>query len=224
MQGSVLITGASKGIGLALARVFLDHHFAVLGTSRNGAVPELEQHPQFRSLALDLSQPASIQRFAADLKARGLRFDVLVNNAGIGPDLDTERPDPTTFQQTLDVNLTGTVFLTELLLPLLNQPGKLANISSKMGSIEVCQLSDSVAYRVSKAGLNMFTKILANRLQGQHRVAAIHPGWVRTTLTPGNRYGRLSPEESAERIFDFVSGDFANGTFWNVETQSVCAW
>ena len=97
-------------------------------------------------------------------------------------------------------------------------------MSSKMGSIDNCDLSDSVAYRMSKTALNMYTKILTNRLMGQQTVASVHPGWVRTSIAKSNIYGRLSPEESAKKIFDFVNSEFKSGIFWNVETQAECKW
>lgn len=133
-------------------------------------------------------------------------------------------PEEITFRQTFDVNVIGTTFFAERMCKYLNVHGKIINISSKMGSIGMCELTDSVAYRMSKAALNMYTKILTNRLIGKQFVASVHPGWVRTTIAKSNVNGRLSAEESAQRIFDFVISDFKTGIFWNVETQSECTW
>ena len=102
--------------------------------------------------------------------------------------------------------------------------GKIVNISSRMGSIGLCTSADSPAYRISKAALNMYTKILLNRSAGKFSIAAVHPGWVRTTISRSNINGRLSPDESAARIYEFVSGNFKTGIFWNVETQEECEW
>ena len=146
------------------------------------------------------------------------------STTGIGPDLDFELPEEISFQKTFDVNVTGTTFFTEQMLQHLNVGGKIINISSKMGSIDVCEKNDSVAYRMSKAALNMYTKILSNRLEGKQFVASVHPGWVRTNISKSNINGRLSPEESAQKIFEFISSDFKTGTFWNVETESECTW
>jgi NAD(P)-dependent dehydrogenase (short-subunit alcohol dehydrogenase family) len=93
-----------------------------------------------------------------------------------------------------------------------------------MGSVDVCEKSDSVAYRMSKAALNMYTKILSNRLEGKQLVASVHPGWVRTNISKSNINGRLSPEESAQKIFQFITSDFKTGTFWNVDTEAECKW
>jgi NAD(P)-dependent dehydrogenase (short-subunit alcohol dehydrogenase family) len=148
----------------------------------------------------------------------------LINNAGIGPDSDLLLPEIESFRQTFEVNTTGTVFFTEAILKLMSDNGKIVNISSKMGSIELCSDIDSVAYRMSKTALNMYAKILANRLSGKQIVATIHPGWVRTELAESNINAPLSAEESAAKIFKFVTDSFENGTFWNVDTDSKLNW
>ena len=89
---------------------------------------------------------------------------------------------------------------------------------------ELCEHTDSVAYRMSKSALNMYTKILSSDLR-KSKVASVHPGWVRTTIAKSNiTNGRLSPEESARKIFDFVTGDFETGIFWDAESQSEIGW
>ena len=126
---------------------------------------------------------------------------------------------------TFDVNVIGTTFLTESLVENINNDGKIINVSSKMGSIGLCERIDSVAYRMSKSALNMYTKILSNRLSGKIKVASIHPGWVRTTIAESNiTEGRLSTEESANGIFNFVISEFRTGMFWDIETETECNW
>jgi hypothetical protein len=70
----------------------------------------------------------------------------------------------------------------------------------------------------------MYTKILSNRLEGKQLVASVHPGWVRTNIAKSNVNGRLSPEESAQKIFQFITSDFKTGIFWNVETEAESTW
>ena len=223
MSALVVITGTSRGIGLALAEKFVQEGFTVIGTSRTGKVESLN-HPQFSVLPLDLTDLSSIKSFADTLKEKEIFADIFINNAGIGPDLDTLIPEIDSFQQTLAVNLTGTVFLTEQILSRIKKKGKILNISSKMGSVEFCVGTDSPAYRLSKAALNMYTKILTNRLSSPQSVAAVHPGWVRTTITKSCENGRLSTKESASKIFEFALSSFSNGIFWNIETQSTIPW
>ena len=222
MSKTILITGTSQGIGHALTKLLLIKGYSVIGTSTTG-IDNINEN-NYKSCSLDLSNLDSIAAFEKNLQSENIKVDILINNAGIGPDLDFELPEKISFQKTFDVNVTGTTFFTEQMLQYLNVGGKIINISSKMGSINVCEKNDSVAYRMSKAALNMYTKILSNRLEGKQLVASVHPGWVRTNISKSNINGRLSPEESAQKIFEFISSDFKTGTFWNVETEAECTW
>jgi len=223
MIKKVLITGASRGIGFALTKLFLERGYKVIGACRSGEIDNLS-HPNLDVIELDLSNSTSIRYVATVLKKES-KIDILINNAGIGPDLDIDLPTEESFKQTFDVNVTGTVLFTESLIEIINQGGSIVNISSEMGSIENCKRIDSVAYRMSKSALNMYTKILSNRLKASLRVVSIHPGWVRTTIAESNiDNGRLSPEESAIKLFDYIIGDFETGMFWDVESQSKLNW
>lgn len=220
---TVLITGASRGIGFALANIFLENGYRVIGTSRSGRIANIS-HKDFQCCKLDLSVPDETKRFAKEFAERNTRIDILINNAGVGPDLNQDLPDEETFAQTFAVNLHGTVFFTELMLSHISPGGKIINISSRMGSINLCVSADAVAYRTSKAALNMYSKILTNRLGGRYRVATLHPGWVQTTIAGPEMHGRLTASESASAIFDFTVSDFTHGIFWNVETGDTCEW
>ncbi len=224
MTKTVLITGASKGIGFSLAKKFLENEFKVIGTSTSGKIEGLE-NDNFEVLKLDLSDFKNIELIKKSINEKGIKIDILINNAGIGPDLDSNNPDEITFKQTLDVNVIGTTFLTETLIENINNEGKIINISSKMGSIELCERIDSVAYRMSKTALNMYTKILSNRLSEKIKVASVHPGWVRTSIAKNNiTQGRLSSDESAKGIYNFTISEFRNGIYWDVETESELIW
>jgi NAD(P)-dependent dehydrogenase (short-subunit alcohol dehydrogenase family) len=222
MSKSVLITGTSQGIGHALTKLLLINGYSVIGTSTTG-IDNINAN-NYKSCSLELSNLDSIAAFEKNFQSDNIKIDILINNAGIGPDLDFELPEEISFKKTFDVNVTGTTFFTEQMLQYLNVGGKIINISSKMGSIDICEKNDSVAYRMSKAALNMYTKILSNRLEGKQFVASVHPGWVRTNISKSNINGRLSPEESAQKIFEFITSDFKTGTFWNVETETECTW
>jgi NAD(P)-dependent dehydrogenase (short-subunit alcohol dehydrogenase family) len=222
MSKSVLITGTSQGIGHALTKLLLINGYSVIGTSTTG-IDNINAN-NYKSCSLELSNLDSIAAFEKNFQSDNIKIDILINNAGIGPDLDFELPEEISFKKTFDVNVTGTTFFTEQMLQYLNVGGKIINISSKMGSIDICEKNDSVAYRMSKAALNMYTKILSNRLEGKQFVASVHPGWVRTNISKSNINGRLSPKESAQKIFEFITSDFKTGTFWNVETETECTW
>jgi len=221
-MSTILITGTSQGIGHALTRLLLINGYSVIGTNTTG-IDNINEN-KYKSFSLDLSNLDSIAAFENNLQIENIKIDILINNAGIGPDLDFELPEAISFKKTFDVNVTGTIFFTEQMLQHLNIGGKIVNISSKMGSIDVCEKSDSVAYRMSKAALNMYTKILSNRLAGKQLVSSVHPGWVRTNIAKSNVNGRLSPVESAQKIFQFITSDFKTGIFWNVETEAECTW
>jgi NAD(P)-dependent dehydrogenase (short-subunit alcohol dehydrogenase family) len=224
MKKTVLITGASKGIGKALAEKMLSENFFVIGTSRNEKIEELE-HQDFYSLKLDLSDPSSIENAHKEIFRKFSQIDILINNAGIGPDLGTYFPERESFNSTFDVNVNGTVFFTEPLIELISENGIILNVSSKMGSLDICELTDSVAYRMSKSALNMYTKILTNRLKDKIKVASIHPGWVKTTIIESNLInGRLTTKQSADNIFEFLTSEFDSGTFWNSENGAELLW
>jgi len=224
MNKTILITGASRGIGFALAQQFLNNGYSVIGTSRTGEIENLS-HPNFTVLELDLSKEATIINFGKLIENSNIKIDYLINNAAIGPDLDTLNPEIESFKQTFDVNVTGTVFFTELVYKHVKLGGKIINISSKMGSIGLCERTDSVAYSMSKTALNMYSKILTNRLLGKQTVATIHPGWVRTTIAKDNIVnGKLSSDESAIKIFNFVTNNFETGIFWDIEAERKTEW
>ena len=102
--------------------------------------------------------------------------------------------------------------------------GKIINISSKMGSINSCKKSDSRAYRISKAEMNMYTQILSIRVKKGLVIAAVHPGWVKTSFAPSNINGRLTATEAARKIYDFVRSSFKSGIFRDVETSQEIPW
>ena len=222
MSKTILITGTSQGIGHALTKLLLIKGYNVIGTNTTGIDNINEKN--YKSFSLDLSNLESIIAFEKNIEIENTKIDILINNAGIGPDLDFDLPEEISFKKTFDVNVIGTTFFTEQMLQHITVGGKIINISSKMGSMDVCEKSDSVAYRMSKAALNMYTKILSNRLVGKQLVAAVHPGWVRTNIAKSNIHGRLSPAESAQKIVEFITSDFKSGIFWNVETEAECGW
>ena len=147
MIKTILITGTSQGIGHALTKLLLINGYSVIGTNTSGIDNINENY--YKSFALDLSNLDSIAAFEKNLQIENIKIDILINNAGIGPDLDFELPEAISFKKTFDVNVTGTTFFTEQMLQYLNVGGKIVNISSKMGSIDVCEKCDSVAYRMS---------------------------------------------------------------------------
>jgi len=210
---TVLITGASRGIGKALAQKFLNSGYFVIGTSTKGVADYLNEN--LKLFQLDLSKPESIKSCAEKISKFGKKIDILVNNAGMLVEEEVDEPQINInfLRKTLEVNLIGTIDFTEQVIDLINEGGQIINISSRAGSLG----SDSYtlnypAYRISKAGINMFTKILAHRLMGKVKVSSVHPGSVRTDM--GGDEADLEPDEVAEDLFKLANSNVETGQFW----------
>jgi len=105
------------------------------------------------------------------------------------------------------------VHLTEKLIPYINRPGKIINISSSAGSLNRKSNVYYPDYKISKAALNMYTKTLARRLESKNiLVASIHPGWVKTDM--GGQNADLTPEEAANNIYRRIITLKETGLFW----------
>jgi NAD(P)-dependent dehydrogenase (short-subunit alcohol dehydrogenase family) len=221
---TALVTGANAGIGLALTRKLLKEGYRVIGTSRSGKIDQI-QDENLIVLTLDLTDQQQIEQAHRAVAEQVKQIDLFINNAGVGFDLGTYEPEIKSFQDTFAVNVTGLVFFTEPLLKLIPKGGQIINISSKMGSIELCTGADSVAYRMSKAALNMYSKILANRLASKSiTVLTLHPGWVQTNISKDNSMAPMTTQDSATEIYKIISGRKANGSYWNAATQDALPW
>jgi NAD(P)-dependent dehydrogenase (short-subunit alcohol dehydrogenase family) len=208
MSRTILITGANRGLGLALARAAAARGDAVIGTARDpGAAADLaavaEVHP------LDVTDPASCALLAAALGDRPV--DLLVCNAGalVGRGgLDDPAYDAEAFRTVLMANVAGPFFTTRALLPALRRASaaKVAVISSMMGSSTAAKGS-AYLYRASKAAATNIALNLAAELRPAGiAVGAWHPGWVRTAM--GGQGADISAEESAAGLmarFDALS-------------------
>ena len=196
----VLITGANSGIGNALAAKLLTENYFVIGTSRNGKIENI-QSENFFVVALDLTNQTSIENANSIIRSTFAGIDILINNAGIAPDLDKTQPDLESLKLTFETNVFGLVSFTETILELVNPNGKILNISSIMASFNSISKIDSTAYRMSKSALNMYTKTLSARLKHkQINVNSIHPGWVNTKLS--TKGAPLTTEFSANGIYN----------------------
>ena len=217
---TVLITGVGKGIGKALARKFLAEGWFVIGTYLN--TPPDFTHTNFKTYALDLSKPESIQNCVAELAKSGAKIDILINNAGALFDDEETSVVVEKLRQTLEVNVVGTIDFTERILSLINHGGHIVNISSTAGSLADSQNFTHShapfrypAYKISKAALNMYTRTLALRMGREETgitVSSLHPGWVRTEM--GGEGAEMSPEEAADGIYGVAIKRPETGGFW----------
>ncbi len=213
-----VITGANRGLGLEFAKqLSADGHSVIAGVRR----PELMEfsHERMTVLRLDVASTASVQQFAENVKMATQSIDVLVNNAGRmdGRWQSLEEVDPEVSLEVLNVNTIGPLRVSQALWPLLEGPNptKIANISSLMGSIDDCMSGKSYAYRTSKTGLNMVTKILA--VEGQSEsisVTAYHPGWAKTDM--GGDRAPVPASVSVQGLIELINeqDDVRTGRFF----------
>lgn len=201
---TTLITGANRGIGLALVREFTAHGHDVIATARDPASAGDLKATGAELHALDVSDPASI---AALVEALGGRpIDFLINNAGLGDRADMPRLDYARFEELLRVNTVAPIRVLDTLTPNL-AAGKnkvAAALSSQLGSIENTDMAFGLAYRVSKAGLNMALRTAAHTLSEKGiTLLALHPGWVKTDM--GGDNAPVEPADSAAGLYKVIT-------------------
>jgi NAD(P)-dependent dehydrogenase (short-subunit alcohol dehydrogenase family) len=222
-KGTVLITGANRGIGLALAKRYHQAGYDVIATARKPAKAAELAALGVRIEQLDVSNPDSVGAMAKRLE--GVPVDILINNAGVfGHDassfakLDIEQLD-----RVYNINSLGPLRVTLALLPnvIASKGKRVANISSQMGSMELNNWGCCLGYRASKAALNSFNKTLSLELGKQGLVMVVlHPGSVKTRL---NESGSITVSESAKGLFNVISAleSEDNGKFYDFKGKSL---
>lgn len=212
----VLVTGANRGIGLALRAAFAARADTVEGTTR-GQPPGPGWH------RLDVTDPASVRGLGQRLGARPL--DLLVCNAGVCLE-DDDRLDqgypPELWAETFAVNVTGVFLTVQAALPALRAAkGKVAILSSRMGSTARAP-GGSYIYRASKAAVLNLGRNLATDLRSQGIAVGIyHPGWVQTDM--GGSGAEITPADSARALlarFDAL-GLATSGCFEDQDGRAI---
>ncbi len=197
-----LITGVSRGIGRALTLKVLNDGDKVYGVSRRDydSVMEIFRKfgDRFKLITADLRYESDIEKIVEIVDEK---VDFLMNNAGVLFKEDYPNFSQDTFLETIKVNTFAPLKLTSLLDKegKLNSNSKVVNTSSVLGSISQASSTPSYSYSISKAALNMVTRLLSSRLRMKGIVVvSVHPGWVRTDM--GGKGAPVLPEESAEGI------------------------
>ncbi|MCE8033877.1 SDR family oxidoreductase [Billgrantia tianxiuensis] len=213
MTSRVLITGANRGIGLALARHYHTEGWRVIGVCRSVS-PELSEIAEQVIDGVDVTRAEDVARLAEAV--RGQRLDLLINNAGLLHDESLGSLDFDTIREQMEVNAYGPLRVTEALLDNLSAGSKIANVTSRMGSIADNDSGGRYGYRASKAALNAFGKSLAIDLKPRGiAVAQLHPGYVQTRMV--NFGGLIPPEEAAAGIAARIAALTLenSGGFWH---------
>ena len=209
----VVITGANRGIGLELARHYQTEGWKVTGVCRESSA-ELENYATRVIDGIDVTSEASIRKLVAALQ--GDTVDLLINNAGLMQDEKLGSIDFDSFRLQMEINAFAPVRISEALLPNLPAGSKIANITSRMGSIADNDSGGRYGYRASKAAFNALGRSMAIDLKERGiAVAQLHPGFVKTRMV--NFGGLITPEESvaglAERIEALSLEN--SGSFWH---------
>jgi NAD(P)-dependent dehydrogenase (short-subunit alcohol dehydrogenase family) len=198
---------------LGFARAYLEQGDRVFGTVRRmdtQAVRELsEEYPdRFTPLVMDVTDRDSVREAARHVQAESEHLDILINNAGMSTKDNEQRLEDISeenIQRSLDINTLGPLRCVQEFFPLLRKSNdaKVVMISSTAGSIERQGGGRVVPYCVSKAALNMLSKLLYFHCEAEDvALTALHPGWVRTDM--GGPGGALSVEESVRSMMQVI--------------------
>jgi len=208
-----IITGSSRGIGLAIVKMLIEKKsIEIIGTSTSGNHPIESKF--FKCLELNLEDDNSILSF--EEKVKNIEFDYLINNAGILlENWDNSKIDFYQLKKTFDVNLFGTIRLTESIIPKMKNGGHIINVTSDWGAFSEQNFNEfQQHYKMSKAALNMYTKLLSKRLESKEiNVSSFDPGWVQTDM--GSMDANRKPQEVAIEMINLLEGDIETGKFWH---------
>jgi len=227
----VLVTGASRGLGLEFVRQLLARGDAVLAACRRpGEAATLAalagEHPErLQVRALELTDPASRAALLDDIAANWGAIDLLINNAGVLASGERfGQLDAATFRTAFETNTLAPLLLAEAATPLLakGRAPVVAWLSSVLGSIASTQSFYTPSYAVSKVALNMAARLAAIPLAEQGiRSVALHPGWVKTDM--GGPAAPLEAPESVSgmlQVIDTLPAD-ARGDFIDYRGETL---
>lgn len=208
---TVLVTGASSGIGREVVRLFAKNNYNVVITYNSDKKGALELESEVNSgnntlvLKCDISNEDDIIKMVNSVRDKFNSIDVLVNNAGIAIDTTFEDKTKANFMKILEVNLVGTFLVSKYVseIMLKNKNGRIINISST-NAIDSYYV-ESLDYDASKAGIISLTHNLANYLSPYVNVNCVCPGWVDTRMNSD-----ISLEFRKKQEDKILLGRFAN--------------
>lgn len=191
----VVISGASSGIGLAIATQLQSHGHHVYGLSRTAPKDPFS----FQWIAADITKKETLEAALQTILTKESRIDVLINNAGMGISGAIEETTMDAIKRLFDVNLFGLIQLTQLALPALRQShGIIFNIGSVAGKLTI---PFQTFYSMSKSAVHSFSEGLRNELRPlKVRVVAILPGDTRTSFTAHREKNNPSSDLYTKRV------------------------
>jgi NAD(P)-dependent dehydrogenase (short-subunit alcohol dehydrogenase family) len=219
-MAQAIVTGANKGIGLALVELLRQREMGVLATCRKSSA-ELERTGAEIVSGVEVTDDAGLAKLVAAVGTRAV--DLLINNAGImvWPE-SLETLDPAGIRRQFEVNALAPLRITTALRGRLPQGAKVGLITSRMGSIDDNGSGGAYGYRMSKAALNMAGKSLAVDLRPAGvAVAILHPGMVKTEMT--GSHGQVEPLDAARGLLarlDELTLETSGG-FWHANGQRL---
>lgn len=200
-MGTVLITGANRGIGLEMAKQYADNGWDVIGTAREPEkATELNAINNAKTMQLDAADDDSVASFMNQLGDQTV--DLYINNAGIfGP----QEFDRDAWLELFNVNVVAPVKLANALKDNVAKSNdkKMVVISSQVGSIAENDSGEMMYYRSSKAAVNQAWKSLSNQWKDEGlTLTMMHPGWVQTDM--GGPHADLTPQESVSGMREVI--------------------
>lgn len=211
MNKTILVTGASRGLGLCFTKKYLEDGETVFAGVRDLSAPALkalkDRYPDtLIPVILDVTDSKSVDEAATVITKYTQSLDMVINNAAIHNSSSFEIIEKADIDDCLpvyNVNSLGPLRVIKALIPLIRKSAsaKIINISSESGSISTCGREKEFDYCMSKAALNMGTKLLSNYLRKDKIIVlAVHPGWMRTDMGGSNAV--LDPYENACRLVE----------------------
>ncbi|MGO4547213.1 SDR family NAD(P)-dependent oxidoreductase [Paenibacillus sp. 2TAB23] len=212
---NILITGADRGLGFGMAQQLLQRGHIVFAGQYMDDWNELKilkhNYPdRLHLIGLNISNQASVEEAKRQIEKVTDELDAIINNAGVNGRRTDDEPLKQNYDAMLavyNVNTIGAIRITEVFHDMLEKgrEKRLIFVSSEAGSITESKRTDFYSYCMSKAALNMYVKILYNRLHPDgYRFRLYHPGWIKSYM--GGQLsdrGELTIEEAANRAIDY---------------------
>lgn len=206
MSKTIVITGANRGIGLAMAKICQQRGDTVYALCRQSS-PQLNELKVNVIEGIDISADAGITHAQSALS--GVAIDLLINNAGILRNESLSDFNKETIIEQFNVNALAPIALTQALLSNLSKNSKVALITSRMGSIADNDSGGRYGYRMSKAALNIAAVSLAKDLSSDEIAVGIyHPGYVQTDMVNAQGQtsnGDISSDVAAKRLLTLMA-------------------